>query len=121
MNSGKARRRTCEHGQKKWRSWREQRKKSHKVAKKAKYPMSDTNDIRDTRKLRIWQQNINQSLEGQLDLLQSLKANNYNIAAIQEPHIDFPGCTQANLHWTVIYPKQHLMNPKKMRSIILIN
>ena len=83
--------------------------------------MSDTNDTRDTRKLRIWQQNINRSLEGQLDLLQSLKANNYNIVAIEEPHIDFLGCTWANLHWTVIYLKQHLMNPNKMRSVTLIN
>ena len=35
--------------------------------------------------------------------------------------IDFLGCTQANPHWTVIYPNQHLANPKKTRSIILVN
>ena len=50
--------------------------------------MSDTTDMRDTQKLQIWQQNINKSLEGQLDLLQSLKENNYDIVAIQKPHID---------------------------------
>jgi hypothetical protein len=68
--------------------------------------MSDTTDIRESRKLRIWQQNLNRSLEGQLDLLQSLKDNDYDIVALQEPHIDFLGRTRANPHWTVVYPKR---------------
>ena len=55
--------------------------------------MSDTPDARENQKLWIWQQNINQSLEGQLDLLHSLKADRYDIVAIQEPHIDFLGRT----------------------------
>ena len=55
-------------------------------------------------------------------MLQSLKDNKYDIvAALQEPHIDFLGCTRANPHWTVIYPKQHLANLNKTRSLILIN
>ena len=83
--------------------------------------MSDTPDNRDTQKLRIWQQNLNRSLEGQLDLLQSLGDNQYDIAALQEPHIDFLGRTRANAHWTVIYPKQHLAEPGKTRAVILIN
>ena len=86
------------------------------------YLMSNTPDNREiTRKLRIWQQNLNCSLEGQLDLLQSLKANKYDIVALQEPHIDFLGRTRANPHWTVIYPKNHLANPGKTRAVILIN
>ena len=60
--------------------------------------MSDTPDMREPQKLCIWKQNINRSLEGQLDLLQSLKADKYNIVAIQEPHIDFLGHTRANVH-----------------------
>lgn len=64
---------------------------------------------------------INWSLEGQLDLLQSLKDNNYYIVAIQKPHIDFLGRTRANIHWTVVHPKRHLDNPSKTRAIILIN
>ena len=52
--------------------------------------MSDT---RETRKVHIWQQNINRSVEGQLDLLHSLETNKYDIVAIQEPHVDFLGCT----------------------------
>ena len=83
--------------------------------------MSDTPDMRKTHKLRIWQQNINRSLEGQLDLLQSLQANKYNIVVIQEPHINFLGCTRANPYWLVIYPRLHLDNPKKTRSVTLIN
>ena len=83
--------------------------------------MSDTTDNRETRKLRIWQQNINRSLEGQLDLLHSLKDNDYDIVALQEPYIDFLGRTRANPHWTVIYPKRHLADPNKTRALILVN
>ena len=45
----------------------------------------------------------------------------YNVVAIQEPHIDFLGHTRANPHWLVLYPTNHLDNPKKTRSVILIN
>jgi len=50
-----------------------------------------------------------------------MKAEEYSIAALQEPHIDFLGRTRANPHWTVIYPKQHLEKLNNTRSIILIN
>ena len=83
--------------------------------------MSDTPDNRDTRKLKLWQQNLNKSLEGQLDLLQSLRDNDYDIVALQEPHIDFLGRTRANAYWRVIYPKRHLADPTKTRAVILIN
>ena len=83
--------------------------------------MPDTPDTHEPRKLRIWQQNLNRSLEGQLDLLQSLKAADYDLVMLQEPCIDFLGRTQSNLHWTVIYPRQHLVKPSATRSIILVN
>ena len=83
--------------------------------------MSDMPNTRETHKLRIWQQNINRLLEGQSDLLQSLQANKYDIVTIQEPHVNFLGCTRANPYWSVIYPRQHLDNLKKPRSITLIN
>ena len=83
--------------------------------------MSDTPVNRDTRKLKIWQQNLNKSLEGQLDLLQSLKDNDYDIMALQEPHIDFLGRTRANVHWRVVYPNRHLADLSKTRAAILIN
>ena len=83
--------------------------------------MPDTPEIHEPRRLRIWQQNLNRSLEGQLDLLQSLRAKDYDLAMLQEPHIDFLGRTRSNLHWTVVYPKQHLANPGATRSVILVN
>ena len=83
--------------------------------------MSDTPSTRNKRKIQIWQQNLNRSLEGQLDLLHSLKASNYDIMALQEPHIDFLGRTRTSPYWTVIYPKLHVDKPKKTRSVILIN
>ena len=85
------------------------------------FPEMRVGDCVPLQKLCIWQQNINRSLEGQIDLLQSLKARNYDIVTIQEPHIDFAGRTRANPHWSVIYPKQHLINPKKTRSVTLVN
>jgi hypothetical protein len=53
--------------------------------------MPDTPEMHEPRKLRIWQQNLNHSLEGQLDLLQLLKAMDYDLVMLQEPHIDFLG------------------------------
>ena len=99
-------------------SWRVCRQRT---VKKAHFLMSDTTNMTDTQKLQIWQQNLNRSLEGQLDLLHSLKAEKYDVVMIQEPHIDFLGHTRANLHWLVLYPTNHLDNPKKTRSVILIN
>ena len=83
--------------------------------------MPDTLEIHEPRRLRIWQQNLNCSLEGQLDLLQSLRAKDYNLVMLQEPHIDFLGRISSNLHWTVVYPKQHLANPGATQSVILVN
>jgi len=73
------------------------------------------------RMLQIWQQNVNKSLLSQLDLLQSLKRNVYDVCAIQEPHIDFQGNTRANHNWTTIYPNTHKTHPNNTRSVILIN
>jgi hypothetical protein len=72
-------------------------------------------------KLRIWQQNINRSLLGQQDLLNMLGKDEYDICAIQEPYLDFMNKTRANAHWTVIYPSTHAVEPKKTRSVTLIN
>ena len=83
--------------------------------------MPDTLDIHKPQRLRIWQQNLNRSLEGQFDLLQSLKANDYDLVMLQEPHIDFLGWTRSNLHWMVIYPRQHLIKPSDTQFVILVN
>ena len=84
--------------------------------------MFDTPEpIPQPRQLHIWQQNLNGSLEGQLDLLQSLNPKLYDLAMLQEPHIDFLSRTCANSHWIPIYPLRHLDKPKATRSIILVN
>ena len=73
------------------------------------------------RPLQIRQQNVNKSLISQLDLLQSIKRDDYNICVIQEPYIDFRGKTRANRQWSVIYPSTHQEHPDSTRSVILIN
>jgi len=70
--------------------------------------------------LRIWQQNVNKSLDAQSDLLVSL-GRNFDICALQEPYIDFKAMTRAGPSWIPTYPKNHQKNPKKTRSIMLIN
>jgi hypothetical protein len=64
---------------------------------------------------------MNKSLESQLDLLHSLKRNEYDLCLIQEPYIDFNGKTRANQNWVVIYPSTHSDYPDHTRSVILIN
>lgn len=57
--------------------------------------------------LQICQQNTNRSLESQIDLLKSLKQNEYDLCLIQEPYIDFKGETWANQKW-VSYTQAHI-------------
>ena len=84
--------------------------------------MSEDQEHEQTqRPLQIRQQNVNKSLLSQLDLLQSLKRNIYDVCAIQEPYIDFQGNTRANRNWTTIYPNTHKTHPDSTRSVILIN
>jgi hypothetical protein len=78
-------------------------------------------DTTQQRPLQIRQQNTNKSLESQIDLLASLKRNEYDLCLIQEPYIDFKGKTRANRNWMVIYPNTHQKHPDQMRSVILIN
>ncbi|KAJ7123397.1 hypothetical protein C8R44DRAFT_620697, partial [Mycena epipterygia] len=73
------------------------------------------------RKLTIWQQNINKSLKGQLDLLHRLKPKRYDIALIQEPYFDQGGKSRANRHWVSIVPPSHTPHQRLTRSLILIN
>jgi hypothetical protein len=73
------------------------------------------------RPLQIRQQNVNKLLVSQLDLLQSLKRDDYDVCVIQEPYINFRGKTQANRLWSVIYPSMHQEHPDSTRSITLIN
>jgi ribonuclease HI len=83
--------------------------------------MSEQQQNDTQRSLLIRQQNTNKSLLSQLDLLESLKRDDYDICAIQEPYIDFNGKTRANRQWITIYPSTHQDHPDSTRSIILIN
>jgi hypothetical protein len=71
--------------------------------------------------LRIRQQNINKSLISQQDLLVSLRKDDYDICAIQEPYLDHNARTRANNYWISVYPTTHETAPEATRSIILIN
>ena len=71
--------------------------------------------------LTIRQQNVNKSLLSQLDLLESLRRDDYDICIIQEPHIDFKGNSRPNRQWSTLYPNTHQKHPEKTRSIILVN
>ena len=73
------------------------------------------------RTLKIRQQNVNKSLISQLDLLASLRRDDYDVCTIQEPYIDFNGKTRANRQWITVYPNTHSEHPDATRSVILVN
>ena len=84
--------------------------------------MPENHEQEQTQRLfQIWQQNVNKLLESQLDLLESLRRNKYDICAIQEPYVDFNGKTRANHNWTTIYSNMHQEHPDRTRSVILVN
>ena len=73
-------------------------------------------------RLTILQLNTNKSDKCMHDFLQG---NDAGVIAIQEPYIDFLGCTRALPHLRVVYPTQHLDNYAKpttrTRSLLLLN
>ncbi|KAG1854508.1 hypothetical protein F4604DRAFT_1932756 [Suillus subluteus] len=72
--------------------------------------------------LRIWQPNLNASLTVQASLLNNHIIANWDIIAIQEPHINFLRNTSANHHWHVLYPTLHYTQPQsKTRAVTLIS
>ena len=71
--------------------------------------------------LRIWQQNLNKSLDAQLHLINSVCPSEWDILLIQEPWIGFNG-TRSSRYWRVLYPETHFVdNSKITRSLILVN
>ncbi len=85
------------------------------------YTAPNTSQPIALKNLKIWQQNVNKSRNAQEDLLESLKTKKFDICAIQEPYIDSFNNTRANSKWRVVYPSTHYTNPKKTRSVILVN
>jgi endonuclease/exonuclease/phosphatase family metal-dependent hydrolase len=73
-------------------------------------------------KLRVRQQNVNKSLTATSEMLAKCSPDQYDILAIQEPHIDFLGNTRATPSWYTVYPDAHFREKeKRTRSMILIN
>jgi endonuclease/exonuclease/phosphatase family metal-dependent hydrolase/predicted RNA-binding Zn-ribbon protein involved in translation (DUF1610 family) len=86
--------------------------------------MDRINDNRGMRsELTIWQQNLNKSQTGQHDLISSgkLMKTGADIAALQEPAINFLGKTIASRDWISLYPTTHEKEQKKTRAITLVS
>jgi len=80
----------------------------------------DTTSATASRKLRIWQQNLNKSQEAQADLINNIQE--YDLVVIQEPYIDHLNRTRATSRWRVLYPSRHFHdNSPHTRSVILVN
>jgi hypothetical protein len=72
-------------------------------------------------KLKLWQQNLDRSLDNQHELLQSMGRGAYHIAALQEPYIGLGNLTRGNSHWHVVYPSQDGEEGKRTRAATLVN
>jgi len=75
-----------------------------------------------TKKLSIWQQNVNKSPLCQHNLISNnLLANlGTDLIALQEPTINPFNLTIASRDWTSIYPSVHGSMPNRTRAITLI-
>lgn len=83
--------------------------------------MNTQTDISPTQRLKIWQQNVNTSLISHLAFISTLRADSYDIAMIQELHVDFKGNSRSLSHWYPIYPSTHKKHPGKTRALTLVN
>lgn len=82
------------------------------------HPNTESNSTR----LRIWQQNLNASLTAQASLLNNHDIANWDLIAIQEPHINFLRNTSANHHWHVLYLTLHYTQPQhKTQAVTLVS
>ncbi|KAF9235753.1 hypothetical protein BU15DRAFT_20990, partial [Melanogaster broomeanus] len=84
-------------------------------------PMNNTTQNNSTQ-LRIWQQNLNTSRTAQLSLLNGPLANNWDILALQEPHINVMKNTSSTKRFHAIYPSTRYSSPDiKSRAVTLIS
>src|SRR5882724_4584075 len=82
---------------------------------------TNTSHTRSQLCIKIRQQNLNKSLTTQSDMEHQLDPDEYDMATIQEPYLNFNHNTQATNNWFTVYPKENYDKPNKTRSIILIN
>ncbi|KIY51432.1 hypothetical protein FISHEDRAFT_37098 [Fistulina hepatica ATCC 64428] len=55
-------------------------------------------------------------------MLNDLGKTNYELAALQEPYIDFANASRRNAYWHIVYPTHHFKdNQPTTRAIILVN
>ncbi|KIY51165.1 hypothetical protein FISHEDRAFT_37922, partial [Fistulina hepatica ATCC 64428] len=55
-------------------------------------------------------------------MLNDLGKANYELAALQEPYIDFANASHRNAYWHIVYPTHHFKdNQPTTRSVILVN
>ena len=83
--------------------------------------MSD-NPPENPTQLRIIQINVNKSNDCQTDfLINRINPKEYDLVMIQEPYFDYKKDSRASSKWIAVYPTNHLDNPIRTRSMILVN
>ncbi|KAH7903274.1 hypothetical protein BJ138DRAFT_984568, partial [Hygrophoropsis aurantiaca] len=72
--------------------------------------------------LRIWQQNVNNSLGAQEHIINGSNALKWDMIALQEPYINSLRNTRSSRDWRTIYPTQHFTHPEtRTRAVTLIS
>ncbi|KIK72772.1 hypothetical protein PAXRUDRAFT_179950 [Paxillus rubicundulus Ve08.2h10] len=74
-----------------------------------------------TTQLKIWQQNVNCSRLAQLELLDSPRATQWDIVALQEPYSNGLKNTTANSNFRTLYPTTCYTSNEKSHAITLIS
>jgi len=83
--------------------------------------MNDTPN-QETTHLHIWQENLNKSSTAQHCILSGpFTVKNYDIVALQEPHIDHLGNTRATPDWNVVYPTHKYTHKSRSQAVTLIH
>lgn len=87
--------------------------------------MTDTTHQANNRDdFKIWQQNLRKSLNAWEHLLHNLNPNEYDLACIQEPHLNAVNLANASTlgcFWDVVYPSNHHSNAERSQTIMLVN
>ncbi|KAH7902847.1 hypothetical protein BJ138DRAFT_1021457, partial [Hygrophoropsis aurantiaca] len=72
--------------------------------------------------LRIWQQNVNNSLAAQEHILNGSNIRDWDMITLQEPYINPFRNTRASPDWRSVYPTQHFTHPEaRTRAVTLIS
>jgi hypothetical protein len=71
--------------------------------------------------LKLWQQNLDRSLDHQQELLNMVLKETYHFMALQEPYMGPGNVTRADSQWRVVYPTLHGTEGVKTRAVTLVN